>query len=89
MPSIFGELPPIRYGVVNEPTLVMNTNVAAMMTSLMESGRIMEVKVLNLPAPTSRAPSMMESGIAPKPAVIIIAANGMLNQRFIVMIPLA
>ena len=32
---------------------------------------------------------MMLSGIAPRPAVIIIAANGMLNQRFMMIMPLA
>ena len=62
----------------------MNTKVAATITSLMESGRIMEVNTLNLLAPTSRAPSIMESGIAPRPAVIISAANGILLWRRIV-----
>ena len=43
----------------------------------------------SLLAPTSRALSIMESGIAPRPAVIINAAKGMLNHMFMVTSPLA
>ena len=55
----------------------------------MDSGRIMLVKVFHLPAPLSLDASMIESGIAPSPAAIIMVANGMLNHIFITMIPLA
>ena len=74
---------------MNEETLLMNTKVAAIMTSLMDSGRIILKKMRILPAPTSCALSTIELEMPDRAAEMIMVAKGMLNQRFAMMMPLA
>ncbi|MNN24049.1 hypothetical protein D3C81_1374630 [compost metagenome] len=86
-PSICGELAPSRNGAVNEPITPMNTKVRATRNVLYDRGKINLANSLNLPAPTSLALSMTDEGIPANAELSSIVVNGMLNQRFAIMIP--
>src|SRR5580765_8478595 len=71
-----GAFGPVKYGTVNDPRMPIPVKVTAITIGTNAIGRITVTTTRGNEAPASRAASIMASGTACTPEVIINVANG-------------